>query len=53
MIVALAADYQISPDDRVAQMAAIAFDTSVEQMFVALTSGATLTMPPVRHPGAL
>ncbi len=46
VIVALAADYQISPHDRVAQLAAIAFDTSVEQMFVALTSGATLTMPP-------
>ena len=50
VIVALAADYQISPDDRVAQLAAIAFDTSVEQIFVALTSGATLTMPP---PGTL
>ena len=50
MIVALAADYQISPDDRVAQLAAMAFDTSVEQIFVALTSGATLTLPP---PGTL
>ena len=42
----LAADYEISPDDRVAQMAAMAFDTSVEQVFVALTSGAALTLPP-------
>jgi amino acid adenylation domain-containing protein/thioester reductase-like protein len=50
VIVALAADYQISPGDRVAQLAAIAFDTSVEQIFVALTSGATVTMPP---PGTL
>ena len=50
VIRALAADYQISPDDRVAQLAAIAFDTSVEQIFVALTSGATLTLPP---PGTL
>jgi amino acid adenylation domain-containing protein/thioester reductase-like protein len=46
VIGALAADYQISPDDRVAQLAAIAFDTSVEQIFVALTSGAALTLPP-------
>ena len=46
----LAADYQISQDDRVAQLAAIPFDTSVEQVFVALTSGATLTLPP---PGTL
>ena len=46
----MAADYQISPDDRVAQLAAIAFDTSVEQIFVALTSGAALTLPP---PGTL
>jgi amino acid adenylation domain-containing protein/thioester reductase-like protein len=50
VIRALAADYQISPDDRVAQLAAIAFDTSVEQIFVALASGATLTLPP---PGTL
>ena len=50
VIGALAADYQISPDDRVAQLAAMAFDTSVEQIFVALTSGATLTLPP---PGTL
>jgi thioester reductase-like protein len=50
VIGALAADYQITPDDRVAQLAAIAFDTSVEQIFVALTSGATLTVPP---PGTL
>ena len=50
VIGALAADYQIGPEDRVAQMAAIAFDTSVEQIFVALTSGATLAMPP---PGTL
>ncbi len=42
----LAAKYRIGPQDRVAQMAAMAFDTSVEQMFVALTSGARLTLPP-------
>ncbi|WP_246115757.1 amino acid adenylation domain-containing protein [Trebonia kvetii] len=45
-IAPLAADYQIGPDDRVAQMAAMAFDTSVEQIFVALTRGARLTLPP-------
>ena len=50
VIVPLAADYQIGTEDRVAQMAAMAFDTSVEQIFVALTSGATLGMPP---PGTL
>lgn len=46
VIGALAADYQIGPEDRVAQMAAMAFDTSVEQIFVALTRGATLALPP-------
>jgi amino acid adenylation domain-containing protein/thioester reductase-like protein len=46
VIGALVVDYQISPEDRVAQLAAIAFDTSVEQIFVALTSGATLILPP-------
>ena len=40
------ARYQVGPDDRVAQVAAMAFDTSVEQVFAALTSGATLTLPP-------
>ncbi len=50
VIRALRADYQISPDDRVAQLAAIAFDTSIEQIFVALASGSTLTLPP---PGTL
>jgi amino acid adenylation domain-containing protein/thioester reductase-like protein len=42
----LAAGYQIGKEDRVAQLAAMAFDTSVEQMFVALTSGARLTLAP-------
>ncbi|HTR92098.1 MAG TPA: amino acid adenylation domain-containing protein [Trebonia sp.] len=42
----LAAEYKIGPDDRVAQIAAMAFDTSVEQIFVTLTSGARLTLPP-------
>jgi amino acid adenylation domain-containing protein/thioester reductase-like protein len=50
VIGALAADYQMSPEDRVAQLAAIAFDTAVEQTFVALTAGATLILPP---PGTL
>jgi amino acid adenylation domain-containing protein/thioester reductase-like protein len=50
VIGALAADYQISPDDRVAQLAALPFDTSIEQVFVALASGATLALPP---PGTL
>jgi amino acid adenylation domain-containing protein len=38
--------YQISPADRVLQLASIAFDTSVEQMLVTLLSGATLLLPP-------
>ena len=38
--------YEIAHDDRVAQMASMAFDTSIEQVFVALTAGATLLLPP-------
>ena len=48
MIGPLVADYEIGPDDRVGQMAAMPSDTSVEQIFVALTSGATLVLPPPR-----
>jgi amino acid adenylation domain-containing protein/thioester reductase-like protein len=43
-------EYQVGPDDRVGQVASIAFDTSLEQMFVPLTSGAALVLPP---PGTL
>ena len=46
VITELAGEYEIADDDRVAQMASIAFDTSIEQMFVTLTSGATLLLPP-------
>jgi amino acid adenylation domain-containing protein/thioester reductase-like protein len=42
----LAREYQVTEGDRVAQVAAIAFDTSLEQVFTALTAGATLTLPP-------
>jgi amino acid adenylation domain-containing protein/thioester reductase-like protein len=42
----LAGEYAIADDDRVAQMASMAFDTSIEQVFVALTAGATLLLPP-------
>jgi len=38
-------EYQISPSDRVAQLASLAFDTSVEQVLVTLTSGATVMLP--------
>jgi amino acid adenylation domain-containing protein/thioester reductase-like protein len=41
----VAREYAIGDDDRVAQLAAMAFDTSIEQMFVALTRGATLMLP--------
>jgi amino acid adenylation domain-containing protein/thioester reductase-like protein len=46
----LAGEYEIGDDDRVTQFASIAFDTSIEQVFVALTRGATLMLPP---PGAI
>ena len=42
----LTAEYGLGRDDRVAQFAAMAFDTSLEQVFTALTAGATLTLPP-------
>ena len=41
----MAREYQISPDDRVLQLASLGFDTSVEQILVALTCGATLMLP--------
>jgi amino acid adenylation domain-containing protein/thioester reductase-like protein len=50
VIPALNRAYQVSPADRVAQVAAMAFDTSIEQVFSTLTSGATLVLPP---PGTL
>jgi amino acid adenylation domain-containing protein/thioester reductase-like protein len=46
VIAELAGEYEIADDDRVAQMASMAFDTSIEQVFVALTRGATLLLPP-------
>lgn len=42
----IAHEYQIGPGDRVAQLASLSFDTSIEQIFVALTRGATLILPP-------
>lgn len=43
---AVAADaYGIGPDDRVLQFGALSFDTSIEQMAVALVSGAALILP--------
>ena len=38
--------YRMSARDRVIQLASLAFDTSVEQILVTLTSGATLMLPP-------
>ena len=46
VIAELAGEYEIADEDRVAQMASMAFDTSIEQIFVALTGGATLLLPP-------
>jgi amino acid adenylation domain-containing protein/thioester reductase-like protein len=37
--------YEIGDDDRVGQVASMAFDTSIEQVFAALTRGATLMLP--------
>ncbi len=37
--------YQISPRDRVLQLASLGFDTSVEQILVTLLGGATLMLP--------
>jgi non-ribosomal peptide synthetase component F len=42
----LSREYQISPDDRVLQLASLGFDTSLEQILVTLTCGATLMLPP-------
>ena len=42
----MAREYQIGEGDRVGQVAAMAFDTSLEQVFTALTAGATLMLPP-------
>ncbi len=46
----MAREYQVSEDDRVGQVAAMAFDTFLEQVFTALTAGAALMLPP---PGTL
>ena len=46
VITALTRSYRITARDRVAQLAALAFDTSIEQILVTLTSGATLLLPP-------
>ncbi|MBB4909432.1 non-ribosomal peptide synthetase family protein [Actinophytocola algeriensis] len=37
--------YGITPDDRVLQFGALSFDTSIEQIMVALTAGAALVLP--------
>jgi amino acid adenylation domain-containing protein/thioester reductase-like protein len=42
--------YQVRPGDRVAQLAAMAFDTFLEQVLTTLAGGATLVLPP---PGAV
>jgi amino acid adenylation domain-containing protein/thioester reductase-like protein len=42
----ISAEYRIGVRDRVLQLASLAFDTSVEQILVALTRGATVMLPP-------
>jgi amino acid adenylation domain-containing protein/thioester reductase-like protein len=51
VIAELVREYQISGRDRVVQLASLAFDTSIEQMMVALAGGATLMLPPPRTIG--
>ena len=46
VITGLARDYRIRVRDRVAQLAPLAVDTSIEQIMVALACGATLLLPP-------
>jgi len=46
VIAAVSAEYGIRPGDRVLQLAPAAVDTSVEQVLVALTRGATVMLPP-------
>ena len=41
----LVAYYGITPDDNVLQFGALSFDTSIEQIMVTLTAGATLVLP--------
>lgn len=41
---AAAAEYAISPADRVLQFASLSFDTSLEEIFPALTTGATVVL---------
>ena len=51
VIAELAREYRICSRDRVVQLASLAFDTSIEQMMVALAYGATLVLPPPRTIG--
>jgi amino acid adenylation domain-containing protein/thioester reductase-like protein len=51
VVTELAREYRISARDRVVQLASLAFDTSIEQMMVALACGATLILPPPRTIG--
>ena len=46
VITTLSRAYRITGRDRVVQLAAAAFDTSIEQILVTLGSGATLLLPP-------
>jgi amino acid adenylation domain-containing protein/thioester reductase-like protein len=45
-IVEVTRAFQISPGDRVLQLASLAFDTSIEQMLATLLGGATVMLPP-------
>ena len=44
-IAEIARAYQVSERDRIPLLASVGFDTSIEQMLVALVSGATLVVP--------
>ena len=49
----LAGEYEIGDDDRVAQFASIAFDTSIEQVFVTLTARRDADAAAAGHHGAI
>ena len=45
-VAAVTAEYETGETDRVAQLAPMSADTSLEQLFTTLTAGATLVIPP-------
>lgn len=48
----LAAEYQVSSEDRVLHFSSLSFDTSVEELFMAWVSGACVALRPVALPSS-